>query len=222
MSQDFHPAVEEYLEAIGWLGEEGAPVIQARLAELLNRSTPAVSEMLERLAGAGLLERSGRHILLTDEGRRRALAAIRRHRLAERLFVDVLGLPWQSVHAEAGRFGRVISEEVAEHLVVLLGDPATCPHGNPIPGSASPLPDLAGQRRLASCAPGQAVRVTRVTQEIEGHEPSLGYLGEGGFLPGTVTVVVERGPDGTLVVATAEGDLALSPYLCERIVVVPA
>jgi hypothetical protein len=61
-----------------------------------------------------------------------------------------------------------------------------------------------------------------VTQEIEGHEPSLGYLGEGGFLPGTVTVVVERGPDGTLVVATAEGDLALSPYLCERIVVVPA
>jgi DtxR family Mn-dependent transcriptional regulator len=115
-----------------------------------------------------------------------------------------------------------MSEEVAEHLVVLLGDPSTCPHGNLIPGRPSPLPGAAGQRRLARCAPGQAVAVVRVTQEVEGHEPSLGYLEDGGLLPGTVATVVERGPDGTLVVAIAERNLALSPYLGEQIVVVPA
>jgi DtxR family Mn-dependent transcriptional regulator len=149
------------------------------------------------------------------------VAAIRRHRLAERLLVDVLGLPWRAVHVEADRFARVMSEEVAERLVVLLGDPSTCPHGNSIPGSGSPLPDPAGRRHLGGCAPGQAVRVVRVTQEIEAHEPSLGYLEDGGFLPGTAAVVRERGPDGTLVIANAGGELALSPYLCERIVVVP-
>ncbi|MGD0595455.1 MAG: metal-dependent transcriptional regulator [Acidimicrobiales bacterium] len=219
MRDELHPAVDEYLETIGWLGEEGAPVIAARIADRMGKSRPSVSEMLERLAAGGYVERSGREILLTAEGRARSLRVIRRHRLAECLLVDVIGLSWRDVHAEAGRFERVISDEVEERLVELLGDPATCPHGNPIPGSTSRTPDLDLQMPLSDTVPGQSVRLVRLTQEVELDRASLGYLDDAGFVPGVTAVVLERGPDGTLVLALERGNLALGPHLCERLFV---
>src|SRR5260370_30722034 len=134
MSEGFHPPLEEYLEAIHELQEEGTPVIQARLAERVGHSAPSVSEMVRRLRDEGWISVAGRAIDLTDKGRVRASSVVRKHRLAERLLTDVIGLPWHKAHVEACRWEHVISDEVEERLAEGLGHPATCPHGNPIPG----------------------------------------------------------------------------------------
>ena len=106
MPEGFHPPLEEYLEAIHELGEEGIVVIQARLAERLGHSAPAISEMIRRLREAGYVEVRGRSLLLTDTGRKVAESVVRKHRLAERLLTDVIGLPWEKAHMEAGRWER--------------------------------------------------------------------------------------------------------------------
>jgi DtxR family Mn-dependent transcriptional regulator len=152
----------------------------------------------------------------------RSLRVIRRHRLAECLLVDVIGLPWRDVSVEAGRFEGVISVEVEQRIVALLDDPATCPHGNPIPGSRSQAADPDASICLADTAAGQTVRLVRMTQEVELDQASLGYLDDAGFVPGVTAVVLERGPDGTLVLSLDGGTLALGPFLCERLFVVEA
>src|SRR5579862_3901939 len=125
MPEGFHPPLEEYLEAIHELGEEGIVVIQARLAERLGHSAPAISEMIRRLREDGYLEMRGRSLLLTDQGRGVAESVVRKHRLAERLLTDIIGLPWEKAHLEAGRWEHVISDEVEERLVEVLGHPTT-------------------------------------------------------------------------------------------------
>src|ERR1700749_2127268 len=100
----FPPPVEEYLETVHSLTEEGTPVIQARIAERLGRSAPSVSEVLDRLGGEGDLRRDGRVVQLTDSGSGVARKVVGRHRLAERLLVDVIGLDWDKAHLEAGRW----------------------------------------------------------------------------------------------------------------------
>jgi DtxR family Mn-dependent transcriptional regulator len=193
--------VEEYLETMLSLAEEGVPVIQARIAERLGRSAPSVSEMLERLTDDGYVTREGRRIDLTTSGRALAEKVVRKHRLAERLLVDVIGLEWHKVHREAGRWEHVISDDVEARLVELLGDPATCPHGNPIPGSQSPAASVTvDMRPLAEVDPGERVRLLRISEEVELNMGSLTLLGEGGFIPGTEAVVVQREGDGTMEV----------------------
>jgi DtxR family Mn-dependent transcriptional regulator len=201
--QEFHPPVEEYLETMLSLAEEGVPVIQARIAERLGRSAPSVSEMHERLIDDGYVSRHGRRLDLTESGRALAEKVVRKHRLAERLLVDVIGLEWHKVHREAGRWEHVISDDVETRLVELLGDPATCPHGNPIPGSRSPAP-TAPVRPLAEVHAGERVRLCRVSEEVELNLGSLTLLDEGGFIPGVVAEVGERDPEGNVEV-TVEG-----------------
>ena len=217
---EHHPPVEEYLQTIASLAEEGAAVIQARIAERLNKSAPSVSEMLERLSAEGYLQRSGREITLTPRGDEIARSVIRKHRLAERLLVDVIGLPWYLVHEEAGRWEHVMSDAVEERLVDLLGDPSTCPHGNPIPGSthAPTAPDL--QVSLAGVAAGETVRLERLTEEVELDMAALRYLDDAGFVPGTTAKVAARGPDGTLMLELEGGTLALGRDLSEKLFVV--
>src|SRR3954467_2115954 len=136
-----HPAVEEYLETILELEESGIPPMRARLVERLGVSAPAVSETVGRLARAGYVTPDEQRVVhLTDEGRGYATSIMRRHRLAERLLVDVLQVPWHQVHEEAGRLEHAISANLEAHLVQLLGPPATCPPGTPIPGPAPPAP----------------------------------------------------------------------------------
>src|SRR3954462_795292 len=136
-----HPAVEEYLETILELEESGIPPMRARLVERLGVSAPAVSETVGRLAREGYVTLDEQRVVhLTDEGRGYATSIMRRHRLAERLLVDVLQVPWHQVHEEAGRLEHPIRPTLEAHLVRLLGDPATCPHGTPTPGSATPAP----------------------------------------------------------------------------------
>jgi len=201
--QEYHPPVEEYLETILALGEEGVPVIQARIAERLGRSAPSVSEMLDRLIEDGYVTREGRRLSLTASGRALAEKVVRKHRLAERLLVDVIGLEWHKVHREAGRWEHVISDDVEARLVELLGDPATCPHGNPIPGSGTPVSG-GPTRPLAEVGEGERVRLCRISEEVELNLGSLTLLGEGGFIPGVVARVGGREPDGTVEV-TVEG-----------------
>ena len=133
---ELHDTTEEYLETILSLEEEGVVPMRARLVERLGLSAAAVSETVGRLVDGGWVELEGdRRLSLTTKGRGLATTIVRRHRLAERLLVDVIGLEWEKVHAEAARWEHAISADVEEKLVLLLGDPATCPHGNPIPGS---------------------------------------------------------------------------------------
>src|SRR6516165_12186039 len=204
--QEYHPPVEEYLETMLGLAEEGVPVIQARIAERLGRSAPSVSEMLDRLTDDGYVSREGRRLSLTESGRALAEKVVRKHRLAERLLVDVIGLEWHKVHREAGRWEHVISDDVEARLVELLGDPATCPHGNPIPGSRSPAP-ATDTRPLAEVEVGERVRLLRISEEVELNLGSLTLLDEGGFIPGAVARVDARDSDGTMEV-TVEGGLA--------------
>ncbi len=217
--QEFHPPVEEYLETMLGLDEEGVPVIQARIAERLGRSAPSVSEMLDRLREEGYVDREGRRLSLTPSGRALAEKVVRKHRLAERLLVDVIGLEWHKVHREAGRWEHVISDDVEARLVELLGDPATCPHGNPIPGSHSPAPTVA-TRPLAEVDEGEEVRLLRVSEEVELNLGSLTLLDEGGFIPGVVARVGGRDGDGNVEV-TAEGGspIHVSAALSDRLFV---
>jgi DtxR family transcriptional regulator, Mn-dependent transcriptional regulator len=219
--EGFHPPIEEYLEAVHSLKEEGTPVIQARLAERLGRSAPSVSEMLDRLTDDGYLRREGRTVQLTEKGAALAAKVVRKHRLAERLLVDVIGLEWHKVHEEAGRWEHVISDDVEARLVILLGDPATCPHGNPIPGSGSataPPP----QRPLADVSPGTRVRLERISEDVEIDMGSLVYLNEHGFTPGATALVTARGPDGTLVLEVGASTVAFGSELSRRLYVAVA
>jgi DtxR family transcriptional regulator, iron-dependent repressor len=219
--QEYHPPVEEYLETMLGLAEEGVPVIQARIAERLGRSAPSVSEMLDRLIEDGYVTREGRRLSLTESGRALAEKVVRKHRLAERLLVDVIGLEWHKVHREAGRWEHVISDDVEARLVELLGDPATCPHGNPIPGSHSAAP-AAVTRPLADVGVGERVRLLRISEEVELNLGSLTLLDDGGFIPGAVALVGGRDTDGTVEVTVEGGDekqLQVSRDLSSRLFV---
>lgn len=221
MESGYHPPVEEYLETVHALQEEGTPVIQARIAERLGHSPPSVSEMLDRLAHEGYVRRVGRVVELTPKGSALAQKVVRKHRLAERLLVDVIGLEWYKVHREAGRWEHVISDEVEARLVELLGDPGTCPHGNPIPGSASEAP-AGGQIPLAEAVTGSKVTLARISEQVELDMSALAYLDEHGFTPGATAVVASRGPDGTLLLELDSSTVAFGPDLSSNLYVVAA
>ena len=216
MSDGFHPPLEEYLEAVHELEEEGVEVIQARLAERLGHSAPSVSEMIRRLRAEGYLEPSGKAVRLTTKGRKLAESVVRKHRLAERLLTDVIGLEWHKAHVEACRWEHVISDEVEERLVELLEHPTTCPHGNPIPGAGPARRDLFS---LSDSAPGDRIRLERVTEQVEIDMESLTYLSDNGFIPGVAAQVRAKAPDGTLTLELASGTIALGPGLASQLYV---
>ena len=156
----------------------------------------------------GYVARAGRVVELTDQGRDLATTVVRRHRLAERLLVDVIGLEWHKVHIEAGRWEHVISSEVEEKLIILLGDPATCPHGNPIPGHAR----LRGaERSLSSVALGEEVELLRITELVEHDDLALIEMEAVDFIPGRRARVASRGADGSIEIEAAGGRLAIAP-----------
>src|SRR3954469_18133578 len=210
MSQSVHPPVEEYLEAIHELLEEGSQVIQARLVERLGHTAPTVSEMVHRLKDDGYLTVAGRSITLTDKGVDLAASVVRKHRLAERLLTDIIGLQWHKAHMEAGRWEHVISDEVEELIVKLLDNPSTCPHGNPIPGSGARREKLV---QLTASEPGAHVRLGRITEHVELDFDSLSYLSYHGFTPGACAIITSKAPDGTLVLQldASEGSTPRAP-----------
>ena len=216
MADGFHPPLEEYLEAIWELEEEGTQVIQARLAEHLGHSAPSVSEMVHRLRADGYVEFEGRILRLTEAGRERAESVVRKHRLAERFLLDVIGIPWHKTHIEACRWEHVMSDEVEARLMAIMENPSTCAHGNPIPGVAGPQRDL---HALAETEPGDKVRLERVTEQVEVDQEALIYLDNHGFIPGVDAQVKSRAPDGTLTLELDDGTIALGPGLARQLYV---
>ncbi len=164
--REWHPAFEEYCEAIFELREDDVDVIQARIADRLELSRPAVSEMIRRMEGAGLVEINGGVIRLLPDGHALAETVVRRHRLAERFLTDMLGLSWAEAHDEAGRWEHVISPTVELAMMRALGDPTTCPHGNPIPGTDYQPPTSV---TLNTLSVGQSFTVSRIPRRTRVH-----------------------------------------------------
>ena len=198
-----HDTTEEYLESILAIEEEGVVPMRARLVERLGLSAAAVSETVGRLSDHGYVELHGdRSLHLTEKGRRLATTVVRRHRLAERLLVDVIGLEWEKVHREADRWEHAISADVEEKLVELLGDPATCPHGNPIPGSKHKA-NASTTVPLSRSVPG-SITVQRVNERLETDDEGINLLAAAHMMPGCEAKVVEVG-DATVTVETETG-----------------
>ena len=212
---EFHPAFEEYCEAIYELREDDVDVIQARIAERLEISRPAVSEMIRRLEGAGLVSIDGA-IKLTEAGNRLAEKVVRRHRLAERFLTDILGLSWADAHTEAGKWEHVISEPVEAAMVRVLGDPTTCPHGNPIPGSDYAPPAAVA---LDGLAPGSTFTVSRIPEELEFAPGLLKFLEEAAVVPGQSGTVTAASPDGTLTLDIDGRPVGIGSFASARILV---
>ena len=198
---DLHDATEHYLETILAIEEEGIRPIRARIVERLGLSAAAVSETVERLVDAGYVKlHEDRSLHLTGPGRSLATTVVRRHRLAERLLADVIGLEWEKVHEEADRWEHAISADVEEKLVELLGDPATCPHGNPIPGSKKqtrPEPTVA----LRDVTTG-SVTVTRISEKLELSADGLSFVARARLMPGCSATVTNAGEEGIAVHTT--------------------
>jgi DtxR family transcriptional regulator, Mn-dependent transcriptional regulator len=212
---EHHPAFEEYCECIFELAEDDVDVIQARIAERLNVSRPAVSEMMRRLETEGLID-STSGIRLTPDGQLLATKIVRRHRLAERFLTDILHLSWAEAHHEAGKWEHVMSEAVEVAMDNLLGSPTTCPHGNPIPGSAYIEPD---SRPLAAVTVGEEFTIARITEELEFTPGLLEFLEASALLPGNAGTITAASPDGTLTVEIDGRHVGVGAFASARILV---
>ncbi|NUR06914.1 MAG: metal-dependent transcriptional regulator [Nocardioidaceae bacterium] len=222
---DLIDTTEMYLRTIYELVEEGIVPLRARIAERLHQSGPTVSQTVARMERDGLLTVEGdRHLELTDDGNRLAVRVMRKHRLAERLLTDVIGLEWELVHAEACRWEHVMSETVERRLLELLDHPTESPYGNPIPGLAE-----LGERgdgelfmsgvepldQVAKSSDETRVMVRRIGEEMQKDEAVMAALRRVGALPDKV-ITVAAGAEGVLIGSageTAEIDPELAAHL---------
>ena len=216
MAELLHPAFEQYCEAIYELREDDFDVIQARIADRIGVSRPAVSEMIRRMTTEGLVRTTKGTIGLTDKGRALAEQVVRRHRLAERFLTDILGLSWAEAHHEAGKWEHVLSEPVEAAINRLLDNPTTCPHGNPIPGSRYEAPDAIALRELGV---GGAFTVSRIPEELEFTPGLLEFLESSDILPGNAGVVEASSPDGTVTVRIGDRVVGVGAFASARILV---
>ena len=208
--------VEDYLEEIKRLEEDGERITATVLARTLVVSLPSASEMLKRLGGEGYLTREkGGAILLTPEGRRLAHTMLRRHRLVECLLVQKLGMSWHEVHTEAHKIEHAISARVEEAMAQALDYPDYCPHGHPI----CPV-DLRELRRLSELEVGDnglVAQISEVKQDV------LPYLDQIGIRPGTRVLVKDVAPlEGPMTVETSDGVTSLGRELAAIVRVGPA
>jgi DtxR family transcriptional regulator, Mn-dependent transcriptional regulator len=218
---------EMYLRTIYELGEEGVAPLRARIAERLKQTGPTVSQTVARMERDGLVSvHEDRHLVLSESGLELAAQVMRRHRLAERLLTDVIGLEWHLVHEEACRWEHVISTDVERRLVDVLHNPTTSPYGNPIPALAAlgvtevVAAFLDGSQSLSQrLAPGGAhqVVVTRLSEAIQAEPDLLKALDEGGMRPGLSARAELR--DGQLLIGEAVNWTVLAPSVADHIFV---
>jgi len=202
---DLVDTTEMYLKTILELEEEGITPLRARIAERLHQSGPTVSQTVNRMERDGLLTVEGdRHLHLTDTGRAHAVSVMRKHRLAELLLVNVIGLPYEEAHEEACRWEHVMSTAVEAKVWDMLGRPTRSPYGNPIPGlaefdhaAAPPVPGD-GERNLAFPGLTGAVTIKRICESVQTDAGVLRQLHAAGVDPGA-TVVVAQDRDEVLV-----------------------
>jgi DtxR family transcriptional regulator, Mn-dependent transcriptional regulator len=210
-----HPSAD-YLEALYEIEEEGFPMVQAEIVRWMGVSRPSVSEHVKRLIADGLLSADGRTLAFTDAGRAMAISLVRRHRLAEHLLIDVIGLPWHQAHQEAEVWERVISPQVEDRLVAILDDPGACPHGNPIPGSAHEV-DVTALTALKDISPGTTVTLRRLTEDLELELAVMRFLEHSGLMPGAQLRVDGIGPDGSMSLTVGGDPVALGAELADNL-----
>jgi len=226
---DLIDTTEMYLRTIYELIEEGIVPLRARIAERLHQSGPTVSQTVARMERDGLVTVEGdRHLALTDEGFRLATRVMRKHRLAERLLTDVIGLDWELVHEEACRWEHVMSDEVERRLLSLLDGPTLSPYGNPIPGlpelgaEAAPEEFMDGVEPLSKAVgsePAQ-VLVRRISEEMQKDESVMSALRRVGARPGQA-VAAQVTVDGVMLGSAGEaaeliGDAADHIFVSRR------
>lgn len=213
------PAAAEYLSNIHLIMRDYGAVTNTRLAEWLGVSAPAVTQGLGRLRRLGLVDykRYG-GISLTEKGRQMALTVLKRHYLLEHLLVQVLEYPWDKADEEAKILQNQISDDLARHLDQRLGHPQTCPHGNPLPGTAAET-KLLQAPRLSDQEPGESVMILRITEEGEALPRMLPFCQSHGVKPGRRFKILNRRDQGMEL--QAEGSNAsmfiedvLSRHIC--------
>ncbi|MBI2865360.1 MAG: metal-dependent transcriptional regulator [Chloroflexi bacterium] len=211
------PLIEEYLEIIYHMSQEGVPIIGARLMEKFGVSAPTVTTTVKRMIRQGFIEVNERkEIALTARGHQLAESMLRRHRLSERLLTDVLGIAWHRVHAEACRIEHSLSPEVEEKLSLALGHPPTCPHGNPIPGNVGEADGTAIPLRQAKV--GDTVLVARISEVAEEDDELMAYLQLQGLTPGSSLIVVEKAPfNGPISLRGEDRVVAISPEVAAKV-----
>jgi len=208
---------EEYLETICKLQQLKENIGTTKLSEALKISPASVTEMVKKLGESGMVVRTENEgIGLTPQGNKKALNIIRKHRLSERFFTDVLKLPWDEVHEEACRFEHVLSDRVADALEAFLSHPATCPHGHPIPSKRGKT-QKDDAVPLTSLHPSQRGVVSRISEES--HE-FLGYLAALGLMPQVEVRVEQVAPfKGPLLVQVGGANYALGRDVAGKIFV---
>ncbi len=209
---DLIDTTEMYLRTILDLEEEGIVPLRARISERIGHSGPTVSQTVARMERDGLVIVSGdRHLELTPAGRAKAVHVMRKHRLAERLLADVIGLDWEYVHDEACRWEHVMSEQVERRLVEILGNPTHSPYGNPIPGLEElgvppAAPFMQGVRNvLNALGEGGGVAtgvIRRLAEPVQFDPEQLARLKDAGLRPGAVASFRR---DGRIVHVEVEG-----------------
>jgi DtxR family transcriptional regulator, Mn-dependent transcriptional regulator len=210
--------VTELLEILLDRADRGEALHGDELPKALGATTSEVAAALDHLEEREAVERRGGSLALTERGAALATTVVRRHRLAERLLRDVIGLDWWKVHHEAEAWESVISDEVEARLIDLLGDPGTCPHGNPIPGSRN-RPSHPDAVRISE-APLGPVYIVRITEELETDDEALRLLEGCGFLPGTHGELKSVAADG-VEVAGAVSDARLPADVAHHTFVAP-
>jgi len=224
---DLIDTAEMYLRTILELEEEGHIPMRARISERLDHSGPTVSETVARMEKNGLVIVSGdRHLELTNDGRKLAIEVMRKHRLAELLLANIIGLEWHLVHEEACRWEHVMSEQVERKILELLTDVEKSPFGNPIPGlehlgrgestalheKVAPLIELLDQK----------VIVKRIAEPLQGYSDSLAHLQAAGVTPGA-EVIATQAADRVLVSSKdGQHSVSLTAFDVAHIFVIPA
>ena len=193
--------LEEYLETIYKLSRNGT-VRPTQIAESMGVSGPTVTATLRRLETRGLVSRSGTAVELTAEGMSQSLDVVRKHRIAERFLVDVLGLDWEAAHEDACLLEHAMSSRMLEALERYLNNPEVCPHGHPIPSAQGVLAEPSGQS-LSDAPAGESYTVLRVAED----EDVLGYLGKRGLRPGASVTIRDRDAVGGILTLEVDGAL---------------
>jgi DtxR family Mn-dependent transcriptional regulator len=210
MSLELSPIEEEYLEAIWHLEERNKVARTGDISQRLKVTMGTASNMIDHLEHEGLLEHEHyRGVRLTEKGREAATTVVRRHRLGERLLTDILHLDWSRAHDAACKLEHSLTKEVTDSLDATLGNPKTCPHGNPIPSEDGLIVEYEEEAvALSELQPGDEASVSRVTEE--GTE-MLQYLATLGMMPGTHVLVEAKAPfSGPLMIKVGGASYALS------------
>jgi DtxR family Mn-dependent transcriptional regulator len=226
---DLIDTTEMYLRTILDLEEESIVPLRARISERLGHSGPTVSQTVARMERDGLVVVSGdRHLELTINGRRKAVHVMRKHRLAERLLSDVIGLEWEFVHDEACRWEHVMSEQVERKILEMLGHPTESPYGNPIPGldelgDSPAVAFMAGVTNLVEVVAGSTTPVTavirRLGEPVQFDPELLAQLKNAGVMPGNSGVFSALGSYVLVEVAGFDEGLELPNEVASHIFV---